>query len=416
MNSPKTSVQTSAPVAALRAALPTDVNAKVDEALAAVHRLDESVVACVDGLGRLSDYSSYGNKAACFARASDVEIGILRGAVLERFPAFARLRQEATRLPPLASQRIISRLDSALEDAVETSALAAEPAFLKIKDVFSGKEHIDKLSSDQLAKLGTIQDLHLAYHYLQTIPAAAWGPIAEQLGKVRSLDFSQNNLDSLSIDSWRLLAPQLGKLKFLNLTNNDLSKLSPEVWELLAPELAKVPALDLTGALHALSPKVWSLLAPALGSVKWLDLSSNGLWQLSPEIWRMLAANLGKQRFLSLRDNFLWRRLDAEAWGSIVPGLSQLKGLDLSENNCSVFPHDVWPVLAPALGRLRYFRCSKAKLAELHPQDWSVLAPELMKIPALDISVNRLHGWKTRLNPAAWAPLSARPKGPDFQY
>ena len=359
MNSPKTSVsQTSAPVAALRAALPTETNARVESVLERLADMEALVFDFEKSVVGASDFSEYDKKIESFAVMDAKGREKLCKAARAKFPAYDVLGSRiSNNIPPHAANRLRARLDAALEEAAEAATLAKFNVHKKeVSDLFPGNDFIYELTARQIA----------------------------QLGKVRSLGLENNTLTDLPPETWKRLIPVLGKVSTLSLSGANLTWIPSSVWQPLASELGKVRSLGLarTGP-HGIPLSDLSILVTALGKVRHLDLSRQDLSMLSYDAWRLLAPELGKVRSLNLSMGWLpWLHLD------------------------------VWQLLAPELGKLRYLDLNNNSLFWLVPAAWKILAPALINVPSLDLRNNGL----ADLDPAVWAPLSGRKHDGNFQY
>ena len=362
MNSPKTSVpQTSAPVAALRAALPTDANERVDALLERMGVLEREVEAFRREMLTGDWRPNHGWKISTYSVLDDVEKEVLRTAVRKKFPErsvlCARVHAE---LPRSTANRLVARLDGALEEAAEKMVdLASGGKTVSVGELFPGKFKVQDLVPEEICELGNARSLTLTY----------------------------NDLSQLDLSVWKILAPELGKVQSLDLFCNDLSRLDSSVWKILAPELGKVQSLLLVGnGLGAITDlEVWKILAPELGKVRLLSLGMNGLDALKdPAAWAILAPELAKVRLLSLGVNNLGAIADIAVWKILAPELGKVRALDLGDDGLSC----------------------------VSPKAWKILAPELAKVRHLNVNNNDL----AYLSPAVWAPLSARKHDGDFWY
>ena len=184
-----------------------------------------------------------------------------------------------------------------------------------------------------------------------------------------------------------------------------------------ASELAAGPAPDRKWSVAGSIPKKWDLYrltdeqADVLGTARALDLTDTGVSNLKDEEWVRVALMVGKLRFLDLELNALCK-LSAASWASLAPELGKVRSLGLMSTNLDTVLPEVWEFLAPALGNVRSLNLQGNSLRNLPAASWKKLAPWLMKVPHLNVRYNGLES----LDPSVWAPLSARPKGPDFQY
>ena len=128
MNSPKTSAQASAPVAAIRSVLPTDANERVEAALNATVAAENAVDALAQEAMKLDRgmWHYYVMNADSFANRSHAEREKLRAAVRGRLPGLMRLRLGIAQLPTATARRLSDRLDEIVEEASEVSADSME--------------------------------------------------------------------------------------------------------------------------------------------------------------------------------------------------------------------------------------------------------------------------------------------------
>ena len=361
MNSPKTSVQSSAQVAALRAALPTDANERVGGVLDRLGALELQVEEVCRLPWAPMGAEAFNERAHAFSVMDEGGRDDLRAQARGRMPGFDALRASlASDLPPATAARLVARLDDAVEERAEALADQYGAEFNAISSKFPGKSKIAGLSVEEIVTIGDI----------------------------RSLDLDQAEFTNLSPEAFRALAPQLGRLNALSLIGSDIAFIPREAWDLLIPELGKIRTLRISG---------------------------NALFELPDDIFRPLMAQLGKVRNLGLAGIGL-SSFTSEALGYALSQLRDVRNLDFGMNSLHLLRAADWAVLATFLGRLHTLGFSDNGMTGVSADIWKTLAPELMKVRRLDLRELTSGERLSSLDPAIWAPLSARPKGPDFRY
>ena len=459
MNSPITSVsQTSAPVAALRAALPTQANERVEAALGSLADLEKEIDAFGSASAKGFQCWQYSDRLDAFSRLGPDMQESFRRTALDARPEYGRLRAKVSAsLPAASASRLNARLDDLLEEIAATSPVSS--SFLGPKAIFDADKKFCDLSESQAFALtqkssflflkqsfsdvaddileafprlfANAETFNLTNCFQANPPEKVWRAILPVISRARTVSFSANALVSYPEEAFRRLADALREKVDLCLAANWLGLASPKALSIIAPVLS-VPVLSLqNNGLAKLPPDSWETLLPSLGSVDCLNVSYNDLGALPAASWGILAPTLSRPRSLDLSSNNLGA-LPFEAWEILAPHLGAAWHLDLSHNMLADLPVRTWKVVAPQITKVRSLCLYRNHLADMSPEAWEVLAPELVKVPFLQLESSeadvrsamsqdqfeKLYGKNSlsRIDPAVWAPLSARPKGPDFQY
>ena len=430
MNSPKTSAQKpSAPVAALRAALPAGANERVNASLDLVAEAERRVDACEKALLEPCNPDVYRSHLDSFLLLPESGQDSMRQAVLDEpqtREAFAAIG--AAGVPPATAERLRARLGAIVAEAAEGSVCASEKHMETIGSLFPGKDSILDLDEDDMKIIGSVQGLNLRGQPIGRMDPGLLKALIAEIPKLRALDLWDTHLAGDPSSLCNEFAQAVGKVPRLLLDVflipgsrdypvceaflRDVKCLSIQDHggSAVIDAIATARNLRILRGMSIYAPFSFFVPTPTLRSLS-VRPASKVVMGNAPHSSEEVLARAEQLSVLSLVDLALGGSMRKDL-RLLAPHLGHLRCLSLAGNDLYKYPRDDWAALIPELARVRALDLSRNGLDVLVSATWTTLATALLNVPSLDLRGNGL----ADIDPAVWAPLSSRPKGPDFQY